>query len=307
MTLFLTFLVFFVVLNVLAYRFAYYLTHFVPAAEHSVPHSYWQRIGGVLRGNLLPRAKNIIDPAAVTLPFETLKIDGRRGKLEAWYIPHDDPAGVVLFFHGYGGCKAEHLPEAKALFALGYSGFLVDFPGSGGSDGDATTIGYHESEDVAKCVAYVRERCPDRKIILYGVSMGAVAVLRALAVQQVEVDRVILECPFDRLITAVGMRMRILGVPLYPLAHLLVFWGGVQNDFNGAAHNPVEYARAVRCPVLLMQGDKDDRVLLLHAQEIYANLAGKKTLHIFQGMGHEEYLAKQPKEWHETVEAFLKE
>ena len=224
----------------------------------------------------------------------------------AWYIPPKSSVGTVLFFHGYGGCKAELLGEAREIHDLGYSCFLIDFPGSGGSDGDTTTIGYHEAEDVARCVAFVRKKSPNEKIILYGVSMGAVAVLRALAIEHVTVDRVVLECPYDRLVTAVAMRMRVRGVPLYPLAHLLVFWGGVQNDFNGEAHNPVNYAREVECPVLMMQGDKDDRVLVSHAEAIYANLKGKKHLHIFQGVGHESYIQKSPKEWIEVVQGFLK-
>lgn len=43
-------------------------------------------------------------------------------------------------------------------------------------------------------------------------------------------------------------------------------WGGWQQGFNGFRHNPVDYARRVRVPTLLMQGDRDDRVSVAEAQ-----------------------------------------
>ena len=46
--------------------------------------------------------------------------------------------------------------DADRLHDLGYACFLVDFRGSGGSSGDATTIGYREADDVVRSVALQR-------------------------------------------------------------------------------------------------------------------------------------------------------
>src|SRR3712207_7040402 len=53
----------------------------------------------------------------------------------------------------------------------------MDMSGHGGSAGNVTTIGYHEAADVA--AAYQYAQTLDDRVVLYGVSMGAAAILRA--------------------------------------------------------------------------------------------------------------------------------
>ena len=55
MTLVLTLVVLFLLLNVVAYRFAYLLTHFATDAGPAMQHSYWQRIADLIQGKRLPR------------------------------------------------------------------------------------------------------------------------------------------------------------------------------------------------------------------------------------------------------------
>jgi pimeloyl-ACP methyl ester carboxylesterase len=135
--------------------------------------------------------------------------------------------------------------------------------------------------------------------------MGSAAILRAVALQGVQPAAVIAECPFDRLLSTVENRFAAFGLPAFPLAHLLVFWGGVQQGFNGFAHNPADYAQAVTCPVLLLHGDADPRVTREQLLRVHDNLAGTKKLEWFAGVGHESYLAAQPEKWKDTVERFL--
>jgi dipeptidyl aminopeptidase/acylaminoacyl peptidase len=98
-----------------------------------------------------------------------------------------------------------------------------------------------------------------------------------------------------------------MGLPSFPSAQLLVFWGGMQHNFNGFAHNPVEYAKSVRCPVLLLHGADDPRVTRQQAESVFANLAGPKRLMMFEGVGHQPYLAARPQQWQDCVSEFLAE
>jgi pimeloyl-ACP methyl ester carboxylesterase len=136
--------------------------------------------------------------------------------------------------------------------------------------------------------------------------MGAVAVLRAMSALGVTADAAVLECPFDRLINAVRARFRAMGLPAFPGAGLMVFWGGWQHGYNGFAHNPVEYARKIACPVLLLHGRDDARVRASQVEAIYQNLPGRKAMHVFEGLGHDSYAAKRPEQWKEWVGDFLK-
>ncbi|NTV65921.1 MAG: hypothetical protein HGA65_20620 [Oscillochloris sp.] len=66
-----------------------------------------------------------------------------------------------------------------------------------------------------------------------------------------------LEAVFDDLLTNTRHRFDALGLPSWPAADLLLFWGGVQLGVNPFEHNPVGYARAVDVPVLLLYGEDD--------------------------------------------------
>jgi alpha-beta hydrolase superfamily lysophospholipase len=306
----------FIFIEYLAYQHAHAMTHFVQTGG-------WARTSAgtwttrpeslstlakakvLLGGAKIARPKFDATPQTIGFQTETHTIAGPVGDLTAWYVPHDEPNGMVLLFHGFGCCKAHLLPEAKAFHELGFACFLVDFRGSGGSAGDTTTVGYHEADDVAAAVSYVREHWPDQQVVLFGQSMGAAAIMRAVGVLGVGADAVILECPFDRMLTAVRARFRGFGVVSFPFAESLVFWGGVQHGFNAFAHNPVDYARNIRCPVLLLQGSIDRRIRPSETREIYNRLPCYKELHFFEGLGHHSYVSRRPEEWREQVGPFL--
>jgi alpha-beta hydrolase superfamily lysophospholipase len=302
-------LIFVVLLNGLAYRHAYAMTHFLPNGngprKKLEQYTTSEKVWVLLNGLPVYRPQPTRTPEDLGLAFEVQTILGGLGNLEAWFVPHPRSRGVALMFHGYTNCKADLLDEAAVLHELGYACLLVDFPGSGGSEGDATTIGYREAEDVARCVEYARERWPGQPLILYGQSMGAAAILRALAIHGTKADAAVLECPFDRLLSTVEARFRAFGLPSFPAARLMVFWGGVQHGYNGFDHNPVEYAASVDCPVLLLHGRHDRRVTCEQVESIYQNLRGRKQLHIFEGLGHESYVVPRREEWKGCVERFL--
>jgi alpha-beta hydrolase superfamily lysophospholipase len=307
----------FALLNVLAYRHAWSMTHFIAANRRTrrtdklrrdgAALSFVERMRLAVKGVALERPREEISPEDVGLAYEVHAYNGAEGRLAAWHIPQAHSIGRVVLFHGYLGCKARLLPETRALHELGYACFLVDFRGCGDSDGQRTSIGYHEADDVIRTAAYVREQWPNDPLILFGQSMGAAAVLRALSRRAVEADAVVLECPFDRALSTIQARFASTGLPSFPAAQLLVFWGGALHGYNGFDHNPAEYARRVTCPVLLLHGLADERVSSGQIQSIYRNLAGPKHLHFFEGVGHQSYAAIRADEWKTCIGRFLHE
>ena len=89
------------------------------------------------------------------------------------------------------------------------------------------------------------------------------------------------------------------------MASFLVFWGGIQNGFWGFSHNPTEYAKEVKCPALLLYGEKDKRVSHEEIDLIYKNLAGEKKLKIYPLAGHENFITNYGHEWKTDVHEFL--
>ncbi len=135
--------------------------------------------------------------------------------------------------------------------------------------------------------------------------MGAVAIMKAMKDFSLKATSIILECPFGTMLETVQARFKTMNVPSFPMANLLVFWGGIQNDFNAFKHNPANYAKSITCPVLLLSGEKDEKVSMNEINRIFKNLAGKKKLSIYPLAGHENYLIKYKEQWTDDVAAFL--
>ncbi len=148
-------------------------------------------------------------------------------------IPRPDARETVVLFHGHAASKDSQLREAKAFHGMAFNALLVDFYGSGGSGGNGTSIGFYEALDVTQAFGCARGLPRSGPVVLYGTSMGAAAVLKAVADDKLQPAALILECPFDSLIGTVRHRFTSRGVPSFPLADLLVFWGGAQEGFNG--------------------------------------------------------------------------
>jgi pimeloyl-ACP methyl ester carboxylesterase len=298
----------FLLLNVLAYRHARAMTHILPAGGwRRKPEllTRLEKVRALLGGVQICRPQLEDRPENWGLAVETHTFRGAIGDLEAWYLPHPAPAAIIILFHGYIACKSRLLAEAKAFHELGYACFLVDFPGCGGSAGSTTTIGYRESEDVRRAVEYVRSHWSSLPATIFGQSMGAAAVLRAIAFHHLDVEAAVLECPFDRLLNTVRARFAVMGMPSFLAAELLVLWGGLMLGYNGFRHNPVAYARRVRCPVLMLHGRDDRRVSCAQVMGVYDALPGEKQIHFFDNVGHESYAANCPGEWKTAVGAFL--
>ena len=118
-------------------------------------------------------------------------------------------------------------------------------------------------------------------------------------------DKIILESPFTTLVETVGARFKAMGIPPYPLAHLLVFWGSIRLGYNGFTYNPIKYAKDLKSPVLQMHGIDDRRVPLARALDLHENIRVQKTFVQFEGCGHESLATKNPDKWRMVVDEFL--
>lgn len=296
-------LLIFIVMNIVAFQHAYTFTHFSETAavrtQDPKELSILAKAKILLTGidNPRPEPKDLPD-----IPYKTIRIISTH-ELECWKMEVPRAKGTVIMFHGYAGEKSSLLTRAKEFRRLGYSTVLVDFMGSGGSTGDGTSIGYTEAVQVKDCFEYINEQT--KNVILFGTSMGAAAILKAMDDYALPTSSVILECPFGSLYKTVCARFRLMRMPAVPMAALLCFWGGVQHGYWAFSHNPSAYAKSVSCPVLLLFGEDDDRVTREETDLIFANLNGKKQLKVYTGIGHNIFTKSNQQQWVKDVASFL--
>lgn len=298
-----------VAVNGIAWMQVRAMTHFVPGGLRTKKPEQLgvlEKVKIILTGVQIPRPENRRSPENVDLSYQTYTIEiPEGGSLETWLIPRERSRGVVAMFPAHAGSKDSLLGQAVVFHKLGYEIMLVDFQGTGGSTGSNSTIGIREAREVALTVEYLEKIRAGSPIILYGTSMGAAAVMRAIAVEEVSPAAIVLESPFDSLLNTVRHRFEAMGLPGFPGAELMVFWGGVQHGFNGFAHNPVEYAKEIYCPTLIFQGGRDPRVSIAEVTAISDNIPGSKKLVSFAEAGHGSLLFFDAAQWQKELAQFL--
>ena len=297
-------LLLFAIANCIAYFHAYKFTHFstddVAKTEKPEDLSFGQKMKTLFFGINNPKPKNTETPK---IEYKTVYLQSNT-TIECWNMNADSSIGTFVIFHGFSGEKSSMLDKAYIFHDMKYNVLLVDFMGSGGSEGNQTTVGYKEAKDVKVCVDYLTDQ-KEQNIILYGTSMGAVAIMKAINDYELPNSKIVIECPFGTMLQTVKSRFADMGVPSFPMAHLLMFWGGMQNGFNAYKHNPAEYARNIDCPTLLLYGEQDIKVSRQEIDQIFENIQGEKYLKTYPESGHENYLIKYSDKWKQDVEEFL--
>jgi pimeloyl-ACP methyl ester carboxylesterase len=114
------------------------------------------------------------------LQFREVRFKSRDGlTLFGRFIPGKSKA-TVLLVHGLGQASQDMLLYAEILANAGFGIFMIDLRAHGSSDGDTSTNGLREAEDVASAVDYLLHRIDvnGQRIGALGISLGAQAVLR---------------------------------------------------------------------------------------------------------------------------------
>lgn len=293
-------------MNVIAYFHAYKFTHFDKNIKTRTndPNtlSALEKMQILIFGVNNPRTINSVRP---NRDYRTIKIQYNSDTIDCWHILIDSSKPTILIFHGYAGNKSQMVEKSNDLNNLGYNTVIVDFLGYGSSTGNTTTIGYQESEQVRHVFEYFKKNTTSN-LILYGISMGSVAIMKSISDFNIKPVSIIIECPFGNMLKTVQARFKLMNAPIFPMSYLLTFYGGLQNNFNSFKHNPTEYAKNINVKTLLLYGLKDKKVSKEEIELIFKNLNGQKQLKIYENAGHENIKEQNEKKWINDIQNFTK-
>lgn len=298
-----------VLINISAAIYAHRLTHFYNDPSLQGSHSS----GNILRKTWKlftgPKFPKSVIRETPSFAFDTVRLKRANGQLiDAWYAEPDSGArGTVLMFHGISANKSYMVREAATFRLMGYRVMMVDFRAHGNSDGQTTTMGRMETEEVRLAFNYIKVK-GEKSVYLWGVSMGAVVVARSVAEDGLQPTGIIMELPFASMQSHLKARARVLGFPQQPFAFLVTGWISLERGFNGYRHSTISYASKINCPVLVQYGARDTYVLKSEIDEIYKAIPGtRKALAGYEEAGHESLLMSEPERWKKTVSAFLQQ
>jgi alpha-beta hydrolase superfamily lysophospholipase len=298
-----------ILINISAAFHAYSLTHYYDndkiRNQQSSQGKPFLRTWRMMTGKKLARSLIQYYP---TIPYDTILFTTANGqKLEAWYMKADSAKGTVILFHGLGSNKGNVLGEAFEFNSFGYNTMLVDMRAHGNSEGIVNSLGYKESEEVKLAYDHVSKK-GEKNIVLWGMSLGAVIISKAIWQYDLKPQKIILEMPFDRIQDHIRARARISGFPGEPFGFFVTFWTGLEQGYWGYGHKTSRYAKNINCPVLLQWGNSDEYVLKDETKRIFASInSPKKKLEIYEGAGHGPLISGNHSKWDETVTEFLNE
>lgn len=300
----------FILFNISASLYAYKLSHFYndPSLRNSTPSDNvfaktWRLFSG-------PRLPKSIITEFPNFAYNTVAFKTEKGIfIDSWYGKTDSVSkGTVILFHGLTINKERVLAEAYEFRYQGYNVLMVDFRAHGNSGGNITTIGVRETEEVKLAYDYVSQ-LGEKKIILWGSSLGAITIAKAVADYDIKPAGVILEMPFASLQSHLRARARMIGFggfPEKPFGFFVTCWMGIERGFNGFKHQTTKYVQKIKCPVLLQWGALDMYVLKSETDKVYNAIASAdKKLVIYDHAGHESFVQNDPLKWRIEVGRFL--
>ncbi|PPR95304.1 hypothetical protein GOBAR_AA25344 [Gossypium barbadense] len=143
-------------------------------------------------------------------------------------FPEETPLPCVIYCHGNSGCRADANEAAVILLPSNITVFTLDFSGSGLSDGDYVSLGWHERDDLKIVVSYLRSERQISRIGLWGRSMGAVTSL-LYGAEDPSIAGMVLDSAFSNLF---DLMMELVDVykirlPKFTIVYIYAGFGGM--------------------------------------------------------------------------------
>ena len=222
-------------------------------------------------------------PAACT----DVLFDGVNVKLAGWQChAASSPAASLIFLHGVADNRGSVAGVVDRFVGKGFDVVAYDSRAHGQSTGNVCTYGYWEKKDLEKVVGTLRPG----PVVLLGTSLGAAVALQE-ATEDRRISAVVAAEVFSDLGTVARQRApRFLTEGMITRAIAIA---ETQGAFQLDAVSPVEAARRIHVPVLLIHGADDTDTPPEHSRRVFEALAGPKELLIVKGAHHNESLRRE--------------
>eukprot|EP00437_Effrenium_voratum_P033695 CAMPEP_0181467714 /NCGR_PEP_ID=MMETSP1110-20121109/37124_1 /TAXON_ID=174948 /ORGANISM="Symbiodinium sp., Strain CCMP421" /LENGTH=410 /DNA_ID=CAMNT_0023592555 /DNA_START=50 /DNA_END=1279 /DNA_ORIENTATION=- len=222
-----------------------------------------------------------------------LELTSSRGVLQcSHFLPAKGVAEArpcVVYLHGNCSSRLEAFDALPVLLPLDVSVFSMDLSGSGRSDGEYISLGYHEEKDLQTCLDHLRELPTVTSIGLWGRSMGA-----STSILRVAEDSSIAACVLDSAFKDLkSVAEELVGKGRFPLPTFLTGWAFdmVRTEVSSRAGfdilelSPISRAPKAACAAFFGVASDDTFVLPHHTQALHDAWGGHKHFRVFEG-GH---------------------
>ena len=180
--------------------------------------------------------------------------------LSGWRFPVAAPKAWIIVLPDPYRNRSSMMSLVRWFTCQGYGVEVMDLRARGESEGRFLSGGVIEAQDLLLTANRLRNQMEDQTpIVVYGVSLGAVAALVA-ASQSDAFDGIIADSPFPSTASWFYSEMKRQGWLRFPGLYTAArLWAPVITGFreSGSNLNLVKIVRSVRAPVLFLTGDLD--------------------------------------------------
>ena len=268
----------------------------VPALGIAAATVISHQLASIAAGGLLYPGRRTSLPARPA-NCEEREFAGQGITLRGWYCRTSGRVrGTLIYLHGTADNRGSSVGVIRRFTTAGFDVVAYDSRRHGASEGDVCTYGYFEKHDLHRVI----DGLPEAPVVLFGTSLGAAVALQETA-ENARITAVVAAEVFSDLRTIARER-----------APFFLSNGTIQRAFGIAESrgrfivddvSPVESAKLITVPVLLIHGADDRDTPPTHSQRVLDALAGPRRLILVERAGHNRSLS-DPAVWRE-IDAWL--
>lgn len=249
--------------------------------------------------------------AGRTYKREDLELRNARGHTLqcSHYMPSPFPQDIalpcVIYCHGNSGCRADANEAAVILLPSNITVFTLDFSGSGLSDGDYVSLGWHEKDDLKVVISYLRSKKQVSRIGLWGRSMGAVTSL-LYGAEDPSVAGMVLDSAFSNLFDLMMELVDLykIRLPKFTVKMAVQYMRHVilkKAKFDIMGLNCLQAAPRTFIPALFGHATGDTFIQPHHSDAIFKFYSGDKNIIKFDG----DHNSSRPRTFLDSVPIFF--
>ena len=229
-------------------------------------------------------------------------------KLHAHIINNDKSNIYIIIAHPYEGRGSYMKYFAKKFYDMGFNILMIDLRTHGDSEGKIYSLGYLERLDILAWIEYIKNNYNNPKIILYGISMGANAVMMC-SCENIDdkVKAIIEDAGFTTAKEQLKERLDIsYKLPFLPVIPLTSFMTKIRLGFSFDDINIINAVSKSKVPILFIHGSKDSLVNPNMADKLYDACSSEKEKLIIENGEHIKAVLSDEKSYWDTINNFIK-
>ena len=184
----------------------------------------------------------------------------------------------VIYLHANASSRIEGLLVRRFLLKRDINLCIFDFQGSGLSEGDYISLGYHEKYQVKNIVDFLEKYPGVGEIGLWGRSMGAATSLIYASMDK-RIKAVVADSPFeDFRKLAKEMVLNQIKVPGFLVEGAISIIGKSVKSRNGMDINDIKAIESVKnceAPIIFIHATDDELVPFHHSEDLIKTYKGK--------------------------------